>query len=617
MSQKMLVWCLSMMILAACTQEAEKAIEGNSLPMESIRLSNLEDFHAEGGQWKVAGEVYANRNEDKHLEADEGTGMLVNLPGSAQGHQAAIFTNMEHGDIDLSLDFLMPKNSSTGIYLQGRYGVQLLDSWGKDSLTAERSGSLYPGAGKKRAGIAPDKHAVKAPGLWQHLEIHFIAPRFDESGKKIADARFEEVYLNGVLVQQGVVLSGPSVGTAFEDEKATGPLMFLGDQGPVAFRNIRYKAYGDEKLALEDMRYRLYHGMYKASQDTLSLLEPTKTGTTDSLSAKLSAEHDMLLIEGTMQMPYEGSYLFELKAGGPAWLYIDDKLIVENQGTRDYEDAFYGNRHFESGKHPFKVIYANTDECLVLNYEGAGIPWTALHTQASERHYRVFGTLPYPVKNEPLIQRGFMMHHDAKNPYVMSVGIPGGLNYAYELKNYNLLSVWHGDFLDVGQMWVSRGETQLEIPLGATIELSGKPAVAMLSGKNAPWPDAISPDEGELSDRGYQLTENGLPVFFYTLEGVRVEDALFPSENHQTLNRQVSFQFDQHTGPLYFLLARGSRIEKLPDGSYAINDKSYYIDDIEAGGEAPVVRQQEGYEELLLPVSAAADTSSLTYSIIW
>lgn len=617
MLQKMLLGCFSLIVLAACTQESEKVIEGNSLPMKSISLTSLEGFRSEGDSWKVAGDVYANRNKDKHLEAKDGAGLLVNLPGSAEGNHAAIFTHMEHGDIDLSLDFLMPKNSHTGIYLQGRYGLQLLDSWGKDLLADEVCGSIYPGAGKKTAGKVPAQNAVKAPGLWQHLKIHFNAPRFDESGKKISDARLEEVYLNGVLVQQDVVLSGPTAGAAFEDEKPMGPLMIQGDLGPVAIRNIRYKAYGGEKLTLEDMHYRIYHGMYKVPKDTLSLLEPTKMGTTDTLSAKLSAEHDMLVVEGYMDMPYEGAYMFELKAGGPAWLYVDDKLVVENHGTRDYEEAFYGNRYFEPGKHPFKIIYANSDECLVLNYEGPGIPWTSLHTPASERHYRVFGTLLYHVKNEPVIQRGFMMHHEVKNPYVMSVGIPGGLNYAYELKNYNLLSVWHGDFLDVGQMWVSRGETQLEVPQGAITELSGKPAVALLPEKNAVWPDSVSADEGVLTDRGYKLMKSGLPVFFYTFKGVQVEDAIYPSEDQQRLNRQVNFHIDQPSGQLYFLLGRGTTIEKLPDGSYAVNDKSYYIDYIKAGGETPVVRQREGYEELLLPITSTGDTLILTYSIIW
>lgn len=613
------ILCICLMIFAACTQhESESIMQGSSLPPESVSLINLAEFRpVQGSNWKIAGDVYANRHEDQHLEATEGTGILVNQPEANSDTNVDLFTTFEHGDIDLELDFLMPKGSNSGIYLQGRYEVQLLDSWLKDSLTYGDCGGIYQGAQDRFAGKAPAINAAKAPGLWQHLEVHFKAPRFDASGKKIANARFEEVYLNGELIQQQVAVSEPTVAAAFEDEKPLGPLMLQGDHGPVAFKNIRYKAYADDRIALKNMQYRVYDGMYKANLDTLSYLKPTKTGTTDTLSQKFSHEDDLLVIEGEMETPHEGDYMFELKAGGPAWLYIDAEKVTDNQGTREYEEGFYGSQHLEEGKHTFRVIYANYDESLTLSYEGPGIPWTEISTPASSRHKQKAELLAYKVEDVSLTLSGFLMHHGVKNPYAVSVGIPGGLNYAYDLKNYSLLSVWHGDFLDVGEMWINRGETQLEKPLGATVELSGKPAVALLSKMTTAWPDAISADGGNLTDRGYKLLKNGLPVFFYTLEDVQVEDYLRPSQDQTRLIREINFHFDQPERSLYFLLGRGSTIEKLPDGSYAMNGKSYYIDNIEAGESQPVIRQQDGHEELLLPVSAVNSTSTVTYSIIW
>ncbi len=64
------------------------------------------------------------------------------------------------------------------------------------------------------------------------------APRFDKSGKKIANARFEKVIHNGVFVHENVELTGPTRASAYNDEKPTGPLCLQADHGPVAYRNL-------------------------------------------------------------------------------------------------------------------------------------------------------------------------------------------------------------------------------------------------------------------------------------------------------------------------------------------------------------------------------------------
>ena len=67
----------------------------------------------------------------------------------------------------------------------------------------------------------------------------FQAPRFDENGKKTANAKFVKVIHNGQVIHENVEVTGPTRAAAFADEKATGPLMFQGDHGPVAYRNLR------------------------------------------------------------------------------------------------------------------------------------------------------------------------------------------------------------------------------------------------------------------------------------------------------------------------------------------------------------------------------------------
>ena len=620
MSNKIKFLCLCLLILSACgkEQESQTQLQGNSLPFQTVSLANLDEFRtAEAGNWAIAGNIYADRFQEKHLEASEGSGILVNLPPQDAAKGDNLFTNFEHGDIDLELDFMMPKGSNSGVYLQGRYEVQLLDSWLKDSLTYGDMGGIYRGAGEAFPGSAPERNAAKAPGLWQNLMIRFRAPQFDESGKKIANARFEQVYLNGVLVQKGVEVSEPTLAAAFEDEKAMGPLMLQGDHGPVAFRNIRYKAYTEERIALKDMHYKIYDGMYKVNIDTLPKLKATISGTTDTLSGKFSHEDDLFVIEGIMEAPREGEYMFELMAGGPAWLYINSQQVTDNRGTRDFEDGHYGSIRLNKGKNDFRIIYANYDESLALSYEGPGIPWTELHTPNSARHWPKPGQMIYEAKESPQVQRGFMVHQGKKNTSAIAVGMPVGLNYAYDVNTSSPLIAWHGTFLDVGEMWIERGETQLAKAVGAPLEFSGKPSIAFLDSKTAAWPEANG-EQGFYTDREYRILENGLPIFISRLEGVWMQDYLYPSEDAKALIRKVNFTFDHPAENLYLILGSGSKIEKLQNGTYAINDNSYYLENIEAGGAKPFIRKTNDEYQFLVPVIPGADGSaSLSYSIIW
>jgi hypothetical protein len=222
--------------------------------------------------------------------------------------------------------------------------------------------------------------------------------------------------------------------------------------------------------------------------------------------------------------------------------------------------------------------------------------------------------MEYLVTNEPVTQRGFMRHHGKVDPYSMAVGIPGGLNYAYDMVNYSPLMAWHGRFIDVAEMWHERGEKQLAKPMGAVLELAGVPCIAALPSPDTAWPDAIREDSSSYTNRGYRLLPNGLPVFFYTLHQWQVEDQLLPREDGKGLIRDVTITMQQGAkGNGYWLMASGGLIEKLPDGSYGIDDKRYYI---KTEG-APQIQQSNNQYRLLVPLQAGAGTVKIRYSIIW
>lgn len=208
-----------------------------------IKLHDLNAFEKPGDNWQIASDAIANPDKEGDLKPLSGTGILVNRVSSK--NRTHLVTRDSFGDVELELDFMMAKGSNSGVYLQGRYEVQLFDSWTKQDPSFSDCGGVYQRWNNTKnlgfEGYAPLVNVARAPGLWQHLRILFRAPRFNENGAKTEPARFEEVYLNGVLIQQQIALTGPTRASLFEDEQATGPLMIQGDHGNVAIRNIRYR----------------------------------------------------------------------------------------------------------------------------------------------------------------------------------------------------------------------------------------------------------------------------------------------------------------------------------------------------------------------------------------
>jgi hypothetical protein len=187
--------------------------------------------------------VSLNADDPKRLAPAVGTGAIYNGP---DGRTSNLLTRVEFGDVELHVEFCISKASNSGVYLMGRYEVQIYDSFGKevDQYPGIECGGLYPRwiDNKNVDGHSPRVNASRPPGQWQTFDITFRAPRFDRDGRKVANATFVKVVHNGQVIHENVEISGPTRAAAFEhDEKPTGPLMLQGDHAPVAFRNIHVK----------------------------------------------------------------------------------------------------------------------------------------------------------------------------------------------------------------------------------------------------------------------------------------------------------------------------------------------------------------------------------------
>ena len=131
------------------------------------------------------------------------------VDGALEVGKGDIITKETFQDFQLHVEFNIPEppegakgqaRSNSGVYIQRRYEVQVLDSLGDDPPKFDGCASIY-------RQKAPDKNVAKKPGEWQTYDITFRGARFDASGKKTEGARITVVW-NGVKVHDDYEITG-------------------------------------------------------------------------------------------------------------------------------------------------------------------------------------------------------------------------------------------------------------------------------------------------------------------------------------------------------------------------------------------------------------------------
>lgn len=166
-------------------------------------------------------------------------GCLVNA-----GHGIDLLTEQKFGDCQLHIEFMLPSHSNSGVYLQGRYEVQVLSKEHKKPGKGS-CGAIY-------SKVAPAKNVAKENGEWQTFDIKFLAARLGPEGKKTRNARITVVF-NGEKVVDDFEIDGPTGGELDRKEGTPGPLLLQGNHGVVEYRNIWIRPLTEEEAARPGM----------------------------------------------------------------------------------------------------------------------------------------------------------------------------------------------------------------------------------------------------------------------------------------------------------------------------------------------------------------------------
>lgn len=195
----------------------------NRPPSDAIVLFNGDDLSAwesveqGGAKWQVS------------------DGVMTVKPGMGD-----IKTRQAFCDVQLHLEWQTPtdveglegqQRNNSGIFLQQRYEVQILDSFENKTYPNGQAGSVY----KQHMPLV---NAMRPPGEWQTYDILFTAPKFD--GDELTEPGYITVLHNGVVVQHHVEIQGKTewIGAPSYEAHGCAPLQLQDHSNPVSFRNI-------------------------------------------------------------------------------------------------------------------------------------------------------------------------------------------------------------------------------------------------------------------------------------------------------------------------------------------------------------------------------------------
>ncbi|GAB3319534.1 hypothetical protein GCM10027299_12110 [Larkinella ripae] len=572
------------LLLSGTVPVLAQSVDESLTPLPTDRLSALP------ANWKPAASIQANPFK-ADLKTKTGTGLLVGTPGQA----VSLLTNAS--DVRLVMEVLLSPGAEATLSF-GSTAIRLADTWGSPAINTTTFGAI-----EGRSALLPLQNAVKAPGLWQPLEVQI-------QGGGTGPVTLEKMALNGVTLHENLMLPRAAGGAA-------GSVLLTVKTGTVAIRNMGYQLITDRPVAkLTNIRYKLYENKTETiSQAELANLKLVKEDTVSALTYEVSFGQPRwhgIVYTGDLVVDKAGPYTLALQQGGFASLAIDGKEVIANKRL----DLGYMNTakvNLTAGNHPFTLFFGRSWPRPGLGFfiSAPDTKFQALHPRASLPEPDPVGEIDVEPGIKPAVIRSFVNFGSKKKTHCISVGSPSGLNYTVDLNQGALLQVWRGAFADVTDMWYERGEPQLLKPLGTLAVLSAQNPLALLANPTQYWPDSLSDNEWKY--KGLSMDKQGFPITRYRLRDLDIQDAVLPDADGKSFTRTLAVKGPDNES-LYCRLASGTLLEEVAKGLYSIDGKYYLRFDAKA---KPTVRSRSGRQELVMPVTMKNGSATVQYTLLW
>ena len=501
----------------------------------------------------------------------------------------------DHEALTVALSFRFEEGTEAELLLDDTYAVRLPGLEVGDSAVRRSSGEA-------------------SPGKWQDLELAYQPARGE------APALLVAAYLNGNLIYYQEVLQA--------GESGDGPLVLRLTSGTMAITDVRSSDRAGKSSSLAsngevELNLPLIHYTYFPIEDqpedvtNWGTLTPTKEGYIGRFD--LNAIRDRptgyaIRFTSELDIPKAGEYTFTMFSPSSTRFYIDDQLVIDNGGRgNDFEGG--GSIQLSEGTHDVRLDHYqyggwNRLNLAYLNSEGEAVSFNDLPEGRAVATPPTGEGLKLETDDRPYLLRSFLnfpptriYDFTEKRTHVVNVGEADGPHYSYDLHNGSLLQMWRGEFVDVGEMWVGRGEPQTARALGSAVAFDGRP---QWSENGDAWPDTLA----ELRHLRYELDDSGRPTYFFDLDGSTVSDRIVPQG--KGLVRTLTNTGGE--GEVYTQLASARAIRETAPGSFELQGPGVTIsvEELAAGGLR--ILEGEGASRLVAELPAG---EHISYRIDW
>ncbi|EWH08974.1 hypothetical protein DS2_14859 [Catenovulum agarivorans DS-2] len=499
MKVKLTTYLLSPLLLTTMLGCQEQPKQNETLVNQPVVEDKTTHFtfdqvaFSQADEWQQVKDVRLNASESAFAPV-AGEGAIVNISSQGNDHPASnLLTANEYQDVHIEFDFNIGRNTWSGIYLLGRYRININNIYGKKNWWPGAMGGIHPRYDEEREwkqydGVKATANPSKPVGEWQTLSIDFRAPRFDQNGLKTAYAEFINVKFNGVDIHTNQITTGPSQGSLFQNEATAGPIMIMGRNGPLAIRNLTieerdFSSYQPQVAVKAEHQAPLDN---KRGKPMLNLVEMGKKAFTNKGCKEC---HE---VKKDAQSVKTGPSLFGVFANKPTQLtVIDGSNQQTTEVTADFnyfvDSIRTSTLHIATRKNAdgsvknffpimpsFNAEAINQTELAALfaymqnlndaDKKGPDYVWQP----QPEKPYVLMEDLTAElVSDAPRLARVNISKHTSGRAF--HVGLPNHTNYTFDPRTLAIELIWSGRFLELKNEKQGRADSPSAIGRGAKL----------------------------------------------------------------------------------------------------------------------------------------------------